>query len=194
MNICWVTLVREGCLLYNRWIFGKFPKRGGGVISDLKNFVAKFLALETTIFPEKGAGGGGQRSFGNFGTDGLPLQRFEVWSTVVGILPFDSSFSILFFVAQAQKSITALSQYPGLVQVWEKACRDLMCHPLTCIPPGTGCETDTAINPCWQDPRMVGCGIWCKKNFVFNCWKNATQEENGWETSDLAQWLAVHIA
>ena len=50
------TSVREARLCQNGWIFGKFSK-GGGVISDPKNFVAKFLAIETPIwgglFPSK---------------------------------------------------------------------------------------------------------------------------------------------
>ena len=42
--------VREARPYHYRWIFGKVPKGGGGVISDPKNFVAKFLALETPIW------------------------------------------------------------------------------------------------------------------------------------------------
>ena len=42
--------VREACPYHYRWIFGKVPKGGGGVISDPKNFVAKFLAFETPIW------------------------------------------------------------------------------------------------------------------------------------------------
>ena len=68
--------LREACVPGFEWISGKFPK-GGGVISDPKNFIAIFFALETVImvlnlrkksqwnFPKKGRGGG-QRPFGNF--------------------------------------------------------------------------------------------------------------------------------
>ena len=42
--------LREACPYHYRWIFGKVPKGGEGVISDPKKFVAKFLALETTIW------------------------------------------------------------------------------------------------------------------------------------------------
>ena len=58
-------------------------RRGGGVISDPKKFVAKFLAFESPfwgvisvpknfvaknryIFPKKGPGGGGQKAVWNF--------------------------------------------------------------------------------------------------------------------------------
>ena len=40
--------LREACIYQNGWISGKFPK-GGGVISDLKNFIAIFFALEMVI-------------------------------------------------------------------------------------------------------------------------------------------------
>ena len=75
--------------------FWKSSKRGGGVISDPKNFVAKFLAFETpflgghfrskkfrkknsNIFPKKGGGGGVKgrlelfQKFIDIGTDRRP--------------------------------------------------------------------------------------------------------------------------
>ena len=83
------SCLREACPHQNGWIFGKFPKGGsfliqkkcnffalnwGGVISDLKNFVANFFAFEwipwektaTFFFWKRGRGGGGQRPFLNF--------------------------------------------------------------------------------------------------------------------------------
>ena len=53
-------------------IFRKNIKKGGGVISDLKNFVANLVRFGPVwkkiaiFFSEKGAGGGGQGPFGNF--------------------------------------------------------------------------------------------------------------------------------
>ena len=56
--------IREARSFRNGWIFGKFPKGGGdGAISDLKNFIAIFFALETAIlvmnFRKKIEKGGG---------------------------------------------------------------------------------------------------------------------------------------
>ena len=73
---------RDACPIHFRWIFGKVPK-GGGVIPDPKNFVAKFLAFETPIwgghfrskkfrskksqhFSQKRGGGGGSKAVWNF--------------------------------------------------------------------------------------------------------------------------------
>ena len=54
--------LREACLCQNGWIFVKFPK-GGGVISDPKNFIAICFALEKAIlvmnFRKKLRKGGG---------------------------------------------------------------------------------------------------------------------------------------
>ena len=41
---------REACLFRSGGIFRKFQKGVGGVISDLKKFVAKFLALGNNNF------------------------------------------------------------------------------------------------------------------------------------------------
>ena len=47
-NDLWRQL-RDACPIHYRWFFGKVPKGGGGVISDPKNFVAIFFALETAL-------------------------------------------------------------------------------------------------------------------------------------------------
>ena len=44
-----MTWFRDARPIHYRWIFGKVPKGGGGVISDPKNFVAIFFALETAL-------------------------------------------------------------------------------------------------------------------------------------------------
>ena len=59
---CVGKVVREARVYQNGWISGKFPK-GGGVISDPKNFIAIFFALEKAIlvmnFRKKLRKGGG---------------------------------------------------------------------------------------------------------------------------------------
>ena len=84
--------LREARPYHYRWIFGKVPKGGGGVISDPKNFVAKFLAFETPIwgghfrsknfrskksqhFSQKRPGGGGSKAVWNFSKNSSKLDR-----------------------------------------------------------------------------------------------------------------------
>ena len=95
--------LRDACPINYRWIFGKVPKGGGGVISDPKNFVAKFLAFETPIwgghfrsknfrskkslhFSQKRPGGGGPKAVWNFSKNssimvgtGFPHCHFRIW-------------------------------------------------------------------------------------------------------------------
>ena len=59
-----IMKIRDNYLYQIHWIFGKLPNGGGGVISDLKNYVANFSikkehfgAVKTMNFRKKGGGG-----------------------------------------------------------------------------------------------------------------------------------------
>ena len=107
--VCILFLGTPVCTIIDDF-FGKVPK-GGGVISDPKNFVAKFLALETPIWgghfrskkfrrkksqnfpPQKKGGRGGQRTVWNFSKNSLIMVQTGVPKRIINLSIFHVIFS-----------------------------------------------------------------------------------------------------